>query len=218
MASEGFADFAYPRDYPFSYKCNRCMRCCYGKRIPLNPYDLVRLAEVLGKSTGEVLEEHTDNGVLLKVDDEREGAPCIFLGPEGCGVHQGRPGACRVYPLGRTVQLNGNEGFAFVQPHPETEGEYGEMGTIATYLAEQNLAPYFAASEAYMRLFQKLAMADVFEDGDGDGGLPETSELLDVDKVVADYCAEQGRPAPTDSESKYLLHIKAIEAMIPDSV
>jgi hypothetical protein len=193
------------------------MKCCYGKRIPLNPYDLIRLAEVLDKPTGEVLEHYTEGGIALNVDKDREGSPCVFLGPEGCTVHSGRPGACRIYPLGRMSKMSGDERFVFVQPHPETMGEYGEMGTIAEYLAQQNLAPYFEASAAYLKLFHRIATSGVFEPGDGEDGLPEMSELLDVDSVVADYCAEIGRPVPKDAESKMLLHIKAIEAMLPVS-
>jgi hypothetical protein len=212
-----FYGFDYTRDQAFSYKCNRCKRCCYAKRIPLNPYDLIRLSEALGKPTAEVIERFTEGGVALTADADREGSPCVFLGPEGCTVHPGRPGACRIYPLGRISKMSGEERFAFVEPHPETEGEYGELGTIANYLAQQDLAPYFEASAAYLKLFHQIAKAGIFDAGDAEDGPLEMSDLLDVDAVVAAYCAEQNLPVPSDADSKMRIHIAAIEAMIPES-
>src|SRR5579863_5773570 len=137
------AGFNYHRDEPFSYVCNRCMRCCYGKRIPLNPYDLIRLAEALGISTGELIERHTQDGIALNVRSDVEGEPCVFLGEDGCTVHAGRPGACRVYPLGRSCSMEGDELFAFVEPHPQTAGVYGRDSTIGEFVRSQGAEPYF---------------------------------------------------------------------------
>ena len=57
--------FKLVRETPFSYQCNQCKKCCYEKWIPLNPYDLIRLARGLGLSTGEFIAKHPTEGVRL---------------------------------------------------------------------------------------------------------------------------------------------------------
>ncbi|MBI3721602.1 MAG: YkgJ family cysteine cluster protein, partial [Fimbriimonas ginsengisoli] len=95
--------FDLQRSDDFSYVCNRCKRCCHNKAIPLNPYEVVRLAHRLGVSTGEFIEQSTlgGEGTFLRFHPPEEGGACVFLGEEGCSVHSDRPTACRVYPLGR---------------------------------------------------------------------------------------------------------------------
>ena len=212
------AGFDYRRDQPFSYTCNRCKRCCYGKRIPLNPYDLIRLGEVLHISTGELIEQHTEDGIWLKVRSDVAGEPCVFLGEEGCTVHAGRPGACRVYPLGRSSTLEGDEHFALVQPHPQTAGVYGTAGTMGDYLDRQGAAPYFDASHRYLVLFDRLRKAGVFETEESPDATGSSTHELDVDATVERYCRERELPMPTDALEKMLLHIEAIEAALDGSV
>ena len=210
-ALSGLGDFTLGRETPFSYRCNRCSRCCYGKRIPLTPYDLIRLADELQITTGELIEKHTDEGVFLKVK-QTFGEPCVFLGPEGCTVHQGRPGACRIYPLGRNCTVDGEEGFLLVEPHPETEGEYGEKGTIGDYVLTQGLEPYFNASNRYLKLFLQLRECeDVLNADPSETERAPEIDLLDVDAVVSSYCRETGEPVPSDPDSKMDFHIRAIE-------
>ena len=38
--------------------------------------------------------------LLLKMDSANENR-CPFVTPQGCSVYEDRPGACRMYPLGR---------------------------------------------------------------------------------------------------------------------
>lgn len=210
--------FNYRRDEPFSYVCNRCKRCCYGKRIPLNPYDLIRLGEVLQITTGDLIERHTQDGVYLNVRTDVEGEPCVFLGEEGCTVHAGRPGACRVYPLGRSCSLEGEELFALVEPHPETAGVYRTDGTMGSYLKAQGAEPYFDASHRYLTLFKRLATAGVFDGGESAGPDNAETHVLDVDATVERYCRERSLPGPQNAMEKMLLHIEAIEATLESSV
>ena len=206
--------FNYRRDEPFSYVCNRCMRCCYGKRIPLNPYDLIRLAEVLHTTTGDLIERHTIDGVCLKVRTDVEGEPCVFLGEDGCTVHAGRPGACRVYPLGRSCSLDGEERLALVEPHPQTAGVYATDGTMGSYLAGQGAEPYFDASHRYLKLFHLLATAGVFAAADAQDADNVETHVLDVDATIERYCRDRNLPGPKDAREKMLMHIEAIEATL----
>ena len=210
--------FNYRRDEPFSYVCNRCKRCCYGKRIPLNPYDLIRLAEVLHISTGDLIDQHTQDGIYLNVRTDVDGEPCVFLGEEGCTVHAGRPGACRVYPLGRSSTYEGEESFALVEPHPQTAGVYGTAGTMASYVREQGAEPYFEASHRYLTLFSRLAMAGVLDSSEPEASADEETHVLDVDATIERYCRDRNLPRPKDAREKMLLHIEAIEATLDSDV
>ncbi len=67
----------------------------------------------------------------------REDRSCVFLDERGCSVHPDRPLACRLYPLARWVDPDGNESFGHLEPHPQTAGVYGDKGTVADYLAAQ---------------------------------------------------------------------------------
>jgi uncharacterized protein len=144
----------HTRDTAFSYRCHACNRCCYGKRIQVNPYELVRLARMLGTTTTDVIAHFTvDGGTALAT---RSDTACVFLGPDGCTVHSARPLVCRLYPLGRIVQADGSETFVEVEPHPQTEGVYGEDGTIGAFVASQGVASYIAAADRYYAVMTQL--------------------------------------------------------------
>jgi hypothetical protein len=144
----------HARASAFSYRCRACSRCCYGKRIQVNPYELARLARGLDTTTTDVIARFTvDGGTALAVRGDRA---CVFLGPDGCTVHADRPLVCRLYPLGRIVQADGSETFVEHEPHPETDGVYGEDGTVGEYVDTQGVAPYIAASDRYFAVLTRL--------------------------------------------------------------
>src|SRR5260370_38626441 len=86
------------RKSPFSYVCNACGLCCHNKVITLSPYDLLQLARAAEISTREAIDRFTiRRGSILKFT--HDGA-CVALQGASCGVHRGRPLACRLYQLG----------------------------------------------------------------------------------------------------------------------
>lgn len=215
-------EFDRTRESSFGYACGACGRCCYGKTIPLNPYEVARLAAHRELSTTEVLARFTnDCGASLK---SREDGACVFLGDQGCTVHASRPLACRLYPLGRLV-AKGAETFAEVEPHPETAGVYGGPGKIADYLAAQGAVPFMAASDRYLALFRRMVSTlvnreDVAEACEDATRIVRTSpaeadaSMLDVDAVVGRWCEERGLAVPEDVEARVALHIEAVEAQL----
>ena len=54
--------FTLTRSSPFAYQCRACSRCCRGKIIPINPYEVARVAQTLGTTTTEVLARFTGTG------------------------------------------------------------------------------------------------------------------------------------------------------------
>ena len=209
----------------YSYRCNVCRRCCYNKRIQLNPYEIARLAANRGLDSTTFLATYTEaGGAVLKVADD---GACVFLGEQGCTVHPDRPLVCRLYPLGRIVDEDGTETFHHLEPHPETEGEYGEDGTVDGFLREQDAAPFMEAADRYLALLRdsmaalkgrmtadasvEAHVAETLANPLGNG---ETVDWYDVDRVVAEYVKATGTPSPASPEEKLAVHIQALEAWI----
>jgi Fe-S-cluster containining protein len=71
----------------------------------------------LGLSSEQFLKEYTEPHtgektrfpmLKLKMDDKT--LTCPFVGAEGCSIYEDRPGACRIYPLGRAASHSGGGG------------------------------------------------------------------------------------------------------------
>lgn len=198
-------------DAPFSYICHRCRRCCHGKLIQVNPYEIARLARGLSLSTTEFISRYLEP--TLPYLRRKEENACVFLGPEGCTVHPDRPLVCRVYPLGQHVTANAPEEatrYAVVEGHPQSEGIFGKDGTISDYLAGQGVAPFVAAARAYLSALQ--ALFDVWQDRGNEAGSPP--ELLDMDLSIREHCIRCAEAEPTDIEVRMALHLRIIQDWI----
>lgn len=87
--------------------CAGCSDCCrMDPVIVLDPYDAYQLQ----RGTGQTLEKLLDVTVCLQVIDgliqpvlKMTDGICPYLRADGrCGIHECRPGICRLYPLGRS--------------------------------------------------------------------------------------------------------------------
>lgn len=217
-----------PADGAFAYTCHRCRRCCTGKRIWVNPYEVFRLARQLGLTTTRFLQQYTVNGgTELTVRDDLS---CVFLGEQGCTVHGDRPLVCRLYPLGRAVQTGVPDRYFTLEPHPQSEGVFSDGGTVAEYLEQQGAAPFLAAADTYFALLDgarytlseiavhdaelaKTASGATREDSTAE---PEPSPWLDIDAVLA---AESGAadlgardvPSSLSAEDAMARHVAILE-------
>lgn len=89
--------------------CAGCSACCrgMGQSIVLDPFDCYLLTGGLRQSMEQLLagavELNVADGLILpnlKMDDQS--GCCSFLDRNGrCGIHDLRPGICRLFPLGR---------------------------------------------------------------------------------------------------------------------
>ena len=120
------------RGSAFSYECHQCSRCCFNKRIQVNPYEVARLARNQGVPTTKLIGTRLEPGKPY-LKNQPDGA-CVFLTDRECRVHGDRPLVCRLYPLGQTVTGEGQESFHHSTPHPETKGVYGHDGTVEDFL------------------------------------------------------------------------------------
>lgn len=91
--------------------CAGCSSCCQGmgESIVLDPCDVYRLTEHLGKNFEELLAEcvelHVEEGIILPNLRMQQADRCPFLNEAGrCEIHAYRPGLCRTFPLGRNYE------------------------------------------------------------------------------------------------------------------
>jgi len=209
--------FELQRSDAFHYTCNRCLKCCRNKAIPLNPYEVLRLARNRGISTGEFIEKHTADGEgsSLKFHDAEHGGACEFLDEQGCTVHPDRPLACRLYPLARWTAGEGIEAYAQVDPEPGSLGVYEGPGTVGDFIGSQVVEPHFAAADLCLGLYTKMAqVAARVESGKvSPESLPD-GNWLDVDWVTGRYAAESGQALPSDLNELARLHVQIVEAWL----
>lgn len=91
------------------HDCNGCFKCCHnmGNSIILDPYDIYQLWENMGLTFEELLagpvELHVEDGLIIpNIKMIEETGSCGFLDSNGsCGIHDFRPGLCRLFPLAR---------------------------------------------------------------------------------------------------------------------
>lgn len=199
------------------------MSCCHNTQIPLDPYEITRLARNRKISTTEFINRFLIEGGI--VISSKEDHACAFLGDGSCQVYHDRPMLCRTYPLRRAAR-SGREEFLKLIPHPQTKGEYGENGTAGDFLEAHDIEPFVAADDKYfaltshiieglgeiIRLAPKLfrpireTMTLYFELRAHD-----VLELIDVDRVVGDYCRDRELELPASLDGLIALHIEAIE-------
>ncbi len=148
-------------DSKFKFACHhdiRCFtRCCVGTGIILTPYDIVRIKNRLGISSGDFLKKYTytyiDEGTshpyaMLKMMDDKEGK-CPFVTLQGCSIYEDRPFNCRCYPVGQGLMIVGsekgpvNEEFYFFIRDPNCLGwQEGREWTIESWRINQGADLY----------------------------------------------------------------------------
>ncbi len=154
----------------FRFRCHKgisCFtECCAGLNLLLTPYDIVRLKSRLGVSSGEFVDRFTEPKLdepypwpmirLVMRDDRRRSCP--FVTPEGCMVYQDRPGACRIYPLGRAAMtLDGDPAAArekfFLVREPHCKGfQEDREWTVQEWLASEGVDRYNAMNDSWLRI------------------------------------------------------------------
>ena len=107
---------------PLRFECSPnvpCFNeCCRDLNQFLTPYDILRLKNHLGLSSGEFLEQYTtqhigpESGLPIVTLRPKGGHDriCPFVSPGGCTVYDHRPSSCRIYPLVRGLARSRQSG------------------------------------------------------------------------------------------------------------
>lgn len=157
-------------DEQFTFACHpgvACFTdCCRQLELALSPYDVLRLARALGCSSRQVLDrscliEKEENDIfpqvyLGMVDDGK--ASCPFVNERGCKVYEGRPAACRTYPLGRGAWQDdtGRQHCFYVLLHEHHCLGFAEpqQHDLQSWIAGQGINDYYAANDILLALLQ----------------------------------------------------------------
>lgn len=171
----------YPRlseESEFCFKCHKnvpCFNACCGDvNIFLTPYDILRLKNRLGITSGEFLAKYTlspfdENTkypiILLKMEDN-EKKSCPFVTDEGCSVYEDRPWPCRMYPLGLASPKDdpqiGSQEFYFVLNEDVCKGHLEDHRyTVHEWIEDQGIEPYTEMGE----LYKDITLNDFFVKG-----------------------------------------------------
>ena len=134
--------------------------CCRDKRLPLWPYDLLRLRLALETSSPEILERYVElefdpasgwPALRLRLDEQGR---CPFVSPQGCQVYKHRPGACRIYPLARATAAGSDEAIYILQETKNCLGwDQDRKHTSESWTQDQELAEYDRANDLMRPLF-----------------------------------------------------------------
>ncbi|MBU0681780.1 MAG: YkgJ family cysteine cluster protein [Proteobacteria bacterium] len=162
----------------FHFNCHpgvQCFTdCCRQLELALTPYDVIRLRRQLGLGSKEFLDNYAliewQEGdifpsVYLGMIDDGHGS-CPFVSDKGCSVYEGRPGACRTYPLGRAAfrQPDGDLGSFHVvlkEAHCHGFAETTEQ-TIASWTEGQGLPSYNELNDAMIAILHNPEIAKGF--------------------------------------------------------
>ncbi|MCL7762724.1 YkgJ family cysteine cluster protein [Polaribacter sp. Z014] len=146
--------------------CSRSGSCCFGKAVMLNPWELLSFSKEKKISPKEFRDLYTDfGGIRLtfngKPDKKGQLACSQYVDNFGCSVHQGRPLACRLYPLGRQIQFDKAdyiyEGKQFPCLTDCAEVLDLPKMSVGDYLKGQGAAPFEKAQDAYLTVMQNIA-------------------------------------------------------------
>jgi Fe-S-cluster containining protein len=162
-------------DASIQFRCHRDVACwnacCSNIDITLTPYDILRLKNRLDLSSGEFLQKYTvpyemdqDGMPGVKLRPVAGGRACQFMKPEGCGVYEDRPTACRYYPLAllsvrRSDEFTDRAAYAMVkEPHCLGHQE-DRVIAIHDYRAEQGVDVYDEKGRGWRQMVLKRKSA-----------------------------------------------------------
>lgn len=155
----------------FRFSCHKgisCFNeCCAKLRLILTPYDVLRLKNRLGLSSDEFLDRHTDTDMkshnrfpmarLKMRDDEKR--TCPFVTKEGCSVYEDRPGACRLYPVGRASRMVAADGekkardkFFLVEESHCFGFQEERLWTLEEWLRHEGVSEYNTINDKWLEI------------------------------------------------------------------
>jgi hypothetical protein len=161
--------FHYLEENTFAFACYpgiACFNeCCRDLKLVLTPYDIIRLKRRLGMASMDFLDRYTrivpgehNNfpGVFLQMNPDEQ-RTCPFVAPEGCRVYTDRPGACRIYPIGRGSsktrgQTQTRELYFYVREDHCLGFQESRSWTVESWSRDQGLEPYNYFNDLWMEI------------------------------------------------------------------
>ncbi len=146
--------------------CSRTGTCCFGKTIFINPWELASISQEKKNSPKEFRDLYCEAGGIQLLfngtPDQKGQAACSqYKVGVGCTVYQGRPLACRLYPLGRQIQYYKAEyiyqGDQFPCLNDCAEVLELPKMSVGEYLKGQEVNLFESAQDEYLVVMQNIA-------------------------------------------------------------
>ena len=153
----------------FKFQCHKkipCFtKCCAGLSLILTPYDILRLKKRLGIYSDEFLERYTVANfdkhprfpmMTLRMNPD-QGKKCPFVTPNGCDIYEDRPGACRIYPLGRAAlkvdeEKEAREKYFIVQEDHCLGFMENREWSVGEWMANEGVVEYNAMNDHWLEV------------------------------------------------------------------
>lgn len=179
--------------------CSRSGTCCFGKSVMLNPWELLNFSKEKKITSREFRDLYCEfGGIRLRFDgkEDKNGQKACnqYVDNVGCSAHQGRPLACRLYPLGRQIQFNKAhyiyEGNKFPCLNDCSEVLELPKLSVGEYLKGQEADLFEKAQDEYLIVMQNIA--DIAFELLLDSGLAESGDTktLATWRVIGDETPE----------------------------
>ena len=156
-------------DKQFGFRCSATVpcfnACCRDLNQALAPYDILRLKNALGLTSGRFLETYTSQHtgpetglpVITLKPNPKADRQCPFVTPEGCCVYPDRPASCRLYPLARGVSRDRSSGdihehFALIRETHCLGFEENAFHTARSWIESQGLARYNEFNDLFLEV------------------------------------------------------------------
>ncbi len=168
-------------DSKFQFRCHKGLECftqCCGKiDIFLTPYDILRIKNRLGITSGEFIANYTQLMKLKKTKlpflmlRMKADSKCPFVTREGCTIYTDRPVVCRYYPIGfgllKSKEVGGGDFFFPIKEHFCKGYEEDKEWTIRQWREAQeiNLIDFYNKHWWDIVLNKKLYASELEPDG-----------------------------------------------------
>ncbi len=156
----------------FRFNCHKdisCFNeCCAKLKLTLTPYDILRIKNRLELTSDVFLEAYTNTDMIshprfpmvrLRMDDGEKGK-CPFVTAEGCSIYEDRPGACRIYPIGRAARMmeaggeqNTADKFFLVEESHCCGFEEEKLWTLEEWLSHEGVSEYNVMNDKWLEVF-----------------------------------------------------------------
>jgi uncharacterized protein len=146
--------------------CSRAGTCCFGKTIFINPWELACFSKEKNITTREFRDLYCEfGGIQLRFngasDNKGQAACSQYKAGVGCTAYQGRPLACRLYPLGRQIQFDKAayiyQGDQFPCLNDCAEVLELPKMTVGEYIKGQETNLFEQAQDEYLIMMQNMA-------------------------------------------------------------
>jgi Fe-S-cluster containining protein len=198
-------------------------KCCADLDLVLTPYDIMRIKNRLHIPSHAFLDRYTETKwnkhprfpmINLKMESDRYHR-CPFVTPDGCTIYEDRPGACRIYPVGRAAlkvdrEKETREKFFLVDEEHCLGFREDKEWSLEEWMANEGVDEYNAMNDQWLEIVTSQKSLGKKED------IPRKIQMF----FMASYNLDRFRRLIFETRFLDLFQVKAekIEALAVDDV